>query len=348
VAAVVRGVDIHQDLVRWTIATASNDLRLGANEAPPSIISIFLGTTISNYVESLVSGTDFPEGSSFLDLGIPYLCPFLIQSTDRNRTSPFAFTGNKFEVRAVGASQNPAISSAILNTFTSDSFLFLADEIEKLKKTGMSVDEAVDKVCVGTLTKHRRIIFDGNGYSQEWVEEAEKRGLLNLRTTYDTLNYILNEKNYSMLEELKIFTRNEFDAYIRADADNYTNTIFLEARALINLSDKHIIPTTINYIQKITSVTDDSKKLSLTSLHERYTKLQILVDKSISKCEELKNTIHSIEHEDVQDIKKAHLTGTTIVPLMQLLRKDLDTIESMIPANEWPIPSYDDLLSPLR
>jgi len=319
--------------------------RLGANEAPPSIISIFLGTTISNYVESLVSGTDFPEGSSFLDLGIPYLCPFAVQTTDRNRTSPFAFTGNKFEVRAVGSSQNPAMSSTMLNALTADSFLFLANEIEDLKNTGISTLDAVDKVCKKTLTKHRNVIFDGNGYEQAWVDEAERRGLLNLRTTYDTLNYILNDKNYNTLEKLKIFTRNEFESYVRADADNYTNTIFLEARALIVLSDKYIIPTSLDYIKNITDVSDDSMKLKLFSLNERYTNLQTLVDKAISKCEELKNAIHSIEHEDdLSAIKKAERTGTTIVPMMHGLRKDLDSLEAIVPANVWPISSYDDLL----
>jgi len=343
-AAVIRGVDLNQDLLRWAIASASNDLRLGANEAPPSIISVFLGTTISNYVDTLISGTQYPDESTYLDLGIPFLCPFSVQTTDRNRTSPFAFTGNKFEVRAVGASQSPAMSSCMLNTLTADSFLFLANEIEELKNSGTSIEQAIDKVCKETLAKHKNVIFDGNGYESAWVEEAERRGLLNLRTTPDTLNYILNDKNYSTLEKLKIFTRNEFECYVQADADNYSNTIFLEAKSLIVLSDKYIIPTSVDYIKNITSVSDDSMKLKLSGLNDRYTKLQILVDKAISKCEDLKHALHSIEHEGLAPIKKAERTGTTICPIMHLLRKDLDSLEAIIPANLWPISSYDDLL----
>jgi len=193
-AAVIRGIDIHQDLIRYSISSASNDFRLGAHEAPPSIISIFLGDTLSNYVNSIISGKDFQEIDVRVNIGIPYLTPFERHSTDRNRTSPFAFTVNKFEFRAVGSSQNPSISNYILNTIISESFDYLSEQIEILKKNNTPAEEAAEQVFRKTLIEHHRIIFDGDGYSEDWVKEAENRGLLNLRTSYQVLEYVNNEK----------------------------------------------------------------------------------------------------------------------------------------------------------
>jgi glutamine synthetase len=342
--AVIRGVDIHQDVIRHAIASASNDFRLGANEAPPSIMSIYLGDSLTNFVNFLITGKEEKDPDLLVDLGIPFLPPFYRASTDRNRTSPFAFTGNKFEIRAVGGSQNPSISSTAINTITADSFNYLADEIESHLNQGMALDKAISKVVKDTLAKHQRIIFDDDGYSKEWVEEAKKRGLLNLSNTYDTLNYVNSEKNFHLFESLGVLSRREYEAYINADADNYVNTVELESNALLTIANRYIVPFGIDYLNNMLPVVEKAGKESY--LEERYREIQGLLNTTLKEAHHLETAISNYEGQlkELTSIQKAEFASKNFVPRSADLRKTLDKLEMLLPKKDWPIPSYENIL----
>jgi glutamine synthetase len=342
--AVIRGIDLHQDIIRHAIASAGNDFRLGANEAPPSIISVYLGDSLTNFIEYLITGNEKREPPLELDLGVPYLPPFFRASTDRNRTSPFAFTGNKFEIRAVGGSQNPAISSTAINTIAAESFYYLADEIESLVNKGTPLEKAVNKVVKETLAKHQRIIFDQNGYSQDWVEEAKKRGLLNLKNTIDTLNYVNSEKNYKLYESLNVLSRREYEAFINADADNYTNTVEMEVNAILTMANRYIIPVGIKYLNEILPVVERAGKSS--QLEDRYQQIQNHINNSLAQANKLHETMEHFEHssKDLTSLQKAEYASNNFVPKSFDLRKTLDQLECLIPKKDWPFPSYEDIL----
>jgi len=344
-AAVIRGIDVHQDLIRYSISGASNDFRLGAHEAPPSIISIFLGDTLSNYVDSIITGKEYKDIDVRMNIGIPYLTPFERHSTDRNRTSPFAFTVNKFEFRAVGSSQNPSISNYILNTIISESFDYLTEEIEALKKkNNIPAEEAAEEVFKRTLINHQRIIFDGDGYSQDWLNEAERRGLLNLRTTYEVLEHVNNEKNLILFEKQKVLSQKEFLAHLNADAQNYTSTIEMEARSLITISNKYVIPTAFKYMQKMIPIKNDTPK-EFSEIHKLFDSLQKGIDNSLHISHILEEMFERCDKlEGMNPVEKAKWVGINFLPIMKNMRKELDSLEEIVSTEDWPIPSYEDIL----
>jgi len=266
----------------------------------------------------------------------------------------FAFTGNKFEVRCVGSSQNPAISSTILNTIVADSFDYFSETITQLTTSGgLEMKEAIDKVVRETLEKHKRIIFDGNGYSQEWVVEAEKRGLLNLRNTPQTIKYALNEKNFRLFESQKIYNRTEFESFIRVESDNYKSIIETEARALLMLTDRYIIPAALNYLQRFhftrTNGLEEEHDIE-SNIEKRFNDIERLIDDSIKASNSLNEKLEEFEESSKKSddhISNIEYLGDHICPAMLELRKELDELETLLPANEWPIPSYLDLLSKL-
>lgn len=335
-AATVRGVDLHQDLMRFSISGASNDHRLGAHEAPPAIFSIYLGDDVNNIFQSLISNEnrELLKGKK-LDFKVPYLSEFIASATDRNRTSPFAFTGNRFEVRGVGSSQSPAFSNIILNTIMAESFKHIASVIKQKKKSGMKNEEAIRETIRETFKKHERIVFNGNGYSEEWKKEASQRGLLNLRTTPDTLDYIQNEKNFKLLEDTEVLTKKEFEMYINVSYENYSKRVSLEAFCLANMSNRSLLPASVSYLNE----------LNEAKLTDRANQIQKLIELGFHQTDKLKKEAEELENLIDQDLQKSsRFAVDNILPTMNQLRSTLDTLESLIPKNKWPYPGYEDML----
>eukprot|EP01095_Lingulamoeba_sp_RSL-Kostka_P002971 TRINITY_DN13874_c0_g1_i1.p1 TRINITY_DN13874_c0_g1~~TRINITY_DN13874_c0_g1_i1.p1 ORF type:complete len:723 (-),score=246.21 TRINITY_DN13874_c0_g1_i1:222-2390(-) len=328
--AFIRACDIHGDLLRNSVATAGNDHRLGAQEAPPGIMSIYLGEDIAAMVQKArdgVSNIKVQNISSPQDFAVPHLPQFYRQSTDRNRTSPIAFTGNKFEFRAVGSSQNPSYSSLVLNTITAESLQYLADQITDQKGN-------IEKVLQDTLNKHSRVLFDGNNYSDDWVVEAESRGLLNLRDTVDSLEHLVSDKNIQLFEKSNILTANELKSRSAVFYENFNLDIEVEVRTLLDLVNIHVIPAAAKYLDLLnrtseaTSFRQNAVKDHLSSLITYITNLRALRGK----------------FEDLDDkVAKAKLIQTEIRPHMDLVRTESDNLESLVAKSLWTLPSYSDL-----
>jgi len=336
-AATIRGVDLHQDVLRFAISGAGNDHRLGANEAPPAIFSVYTGDDIDRVVRAIIKGDNSKMDLSGkkIDFGVPFLPEFTSAPTDRNRTSPFAFTGNKFEVRAVGSSQSPAFSNIVLNTMMADSFKYIAAEIEKKIKSGTVKDKAVREVIKETLTKHERIIFNGNGYSEEWQKEAAKRGLYNLRTTPDVLDVIHTEKNVQFFNEFGVMNAEEFNTHVEVSYDNYSKRLSLEAFCLSNMSNQLLLPAAISFINDLR-----------TSGHkERADKLSAIVDEGFKHADKLYENAEHLEHLIGGDVKKAaRYCIDKVIPSMNQTREIVDKLEKYVPSKYWPIPSYQEIL----
>jgi len=337
VAAVLRGVDIYQDLLRWATSGPGNDHRLGGHEAPPAIFSVFLGDTVGEIVRSIAEGrpTVLPEPPQ-IDLGVNYLPRRAADNTDRNRTSPVAFTGNKFEVRCVGASQAPATSNLVLNAITADSFNFLSDEIEKEKKAGKSVAAALSAVLQRTFKNHLRIINDGDGYSKSWPEEATKKGLLNLKTTPEVLSIVLNQRNKDLFKNLNIWSVEEFEANVTIDTERYYNQIHLEAQSLRNLVDRFILPAGVEYYTKLKGVSDALPKSRLDKVKSLLSDLTTSSEKLADKTKNLNSLGASLEG--------AKYAVKEVVSQMREVRQLSDELESLVEYKTWPLPSYEDML----
>jgi len=270
-----------------------------------------------------------------IDFGVPFLPEFTSASTDRNRTSPFAFTGNKFEVRAVGSSQTPALSNIVLNTMMADSFRFFTSEIDRKIKSGTAKDKAVREVIKEALTKHQRILFNGNGYSEEWQKEAEKRGLLNLRTTPDILDITKSDKNIKFFNDFKVMNTEEFNTYVEVSYDNYSKRISLEAFCLSNMSNQQLLPAAITYINE----------LKLSGHKDRADKLSKIVDEGFKHADELYETAEHLEHLIGSDVNKAaRFCLDKVIPNMEHTRQIVDKLEKYVPSKYWPIPTYQDIL----
>ena len=344
-AATIRAVDMHGDLMRVAISGASNDHRLGANEAPPAIVSVYLGDDIQLAVDRFISGkTDAPQlPQSIVDLGIPVLPEIKKATCDRNRTSTFAFTSNKFEFRAVGSSHNPSRSNQILNTIVAESLKYIADEVDQLKSTGKSVDQSITHVVREILNKHQRVVFNGNGYSAEWPIEAAKRGLPNLKSTPDALDEISSQKNIDLFSKLKVLSKPELLARQTILYEEYTKKISIEGRTLVKMTQNSILPCAIEYqtilAQSITSVNNaELTKIQSQQLHE-YTRH---INQSIQLSNQLIKTMDSIDDSSAKVAARYALEK--IKPACELLRVHLDRLESLIPADKWPYPTYAQML----
>ena len=245
--AVIKAVDEYQDLLRLSVAYAGNDHRLGANEAPPAIISIFLGDELTEVLNSITEGKPYDKkAKQVMKLGVDVLPAFPKDNTDRNRTSPFAFTGNKFEFRSLGASMSIACPNIMLNTIVADSLSFFADELEKADDFNKALNALIKK----TLQEHKRIIFNGDGYSQEWVEEAERRGLSNLKTTSDAMPHFLDKKNVELFLRHKVHTVPEMEARYEIQMEEYSKVLSIEAKTMVDMVNKEIIPAVVKYMEK--------------------------------------------------------------------------------------------------
>ena len=344
-ACILKAVDRHADLLRESAACVGNDHRLGAHEAPPAIISVFLGDQLEDVIDQLCSvgeATHSIQGSK-LRTGVATLPNFETDATDRNRTSPFAFTNNKFEFRMVGSSDSIASPNIVLNTIVAESFKEAADILE----VSEDFDEAVHDMIKQLFTNHRRIIFNGNGYSKEWVEEAKKRGLSNLPSMIDAIPALVSESSIKLFESFEVFTRKELESRVEIEYEAYSKAINIEAKAMIDIAGKSIIPAVIRYT---TRLADSIIKLKTAMADiEPYAQSSILIDVN----EHLKSAKLALENliklmDDAGEVvgidKHARYMREVIVPAMEELRKPVDELEMIVDKDLWPMPSYGDLL----
>lgn len=346
--AVIKAVDEYQDLLRLSVATAGNDHRLGANEAPPAVISIFLGEELEAVLKAIETDTAY-EGSkkTKMQLGVDILPTIKKDTTDRNRTSPFAFTGNKFEFRMVGSSNSIACANMMLNAAVAEVLEEFADKLEGKD----DFEDALHELIKETIKEHKRIIFGGNGYGEEWMEEAEKRGLSNLKTTADCMPKLLDKKNTDMLIKQKVFTMPELESRYEIMLENYVKTVNIEALTMIDMSKKEILPAIEKYVGSLAGVAAEKKSLS-ADISSRYetgviTKLSSLEDLIYDRTEELeKVTAELTGIEDIQE--QANFIRDNTLPKMAALRVAADEAETLTDSNYWPFPTYGDLLFGVR
>ena len=344
-ACILKAVDRHADLLRESAACVGNDHRLGADEAPPAIISVFLGDQLEDVIDQLCStgeATHSIQGSK-LRTGVTTLPNFDTDATDRNRTSPFAFTNNKFEFRMVGSSDSIASPNIVLNTIVAESFKEAADVLEVAE----DFEEAVHDMIKKLFSSHRRIIFNGNGYSKEWVEDAKRRGLSNLPSMIDTIPALVSESSIKLFESFEVFTRKELESRMEIEYEAYSKAINIEAKAMIDIAGKSIIPAVIRYT---TRLADSIIKLKTAMVDiEPYAQSSILIDVN----EHLKSAKLALENliklmDDAGEIaeadKHAGYMRKVIVPAMEELRKPIDELEMIVDKDLWPMPSYGDLL----
>ncbi len=347
--AVIRAVDMHADLLRTSIAHAGNDHRLGANEAPPAIISIYLGEQLTEVVENIISGTS-PAGDrrkATMTLGVTTLPPLPRDATDRNRTSPFAFTGNKFEFRAVGSGQSIAYPNIVLNSIAADSLSYLANEIEKLKAS-VGLEAAVQQVVQATLKKHQRIIFNGNGYSTEWHQEAERRGLPNFRNTVDAVGQFSSDKNVALFEAQNVLTRREVESRGHIMYETYCKAIAIEAQSALGLAQSHVLPAALTFQGRLAA--------NLTALRGLNAGGEWRAQERLLKTvtDRLGALITAVEGlQEASDKADAHHGGLkehaltfrdVVIPAMQKVREACDSLELIVDDDLWPLPKYREIL----
>ena len=341
--AVIKAVDNYQDLLRMSVATAGNDHRLGANEAPPAVVSMFLGDELNEILESIEKDTAYDAKELVqMKVGVHVLPRFPKDTTDRNRTSPFAFTGNKFEFRMLGSANSIASANIVLNTAVAESLKSYADRLENVE----NFEDALHSLIKKTIKDHKRIIFNGNGYDDEWIKEAEKRGLCNFRTTPDALACITADKNVKLFEEHKVFTKAELEARQEIYYQNYCKTLNIEALTAIDMINKDILPAISSYVGKLSS-TAVAKKTAFAAADCTYeeatvTKLSALVSSMYRGVDELANELSAIKRMEAVD--KAGNFRDVIIPKMEELRKYSDEAECITGADYWPFPTYADLL----
>ena len=344
-AAIIKGVDEYSDLLRMSVASPGNDHRLGANEAPPAIISIFLGEELQAVVDALEKGTEYTgEGKVMFHVGVTSLPDFPKDSTDRNRTSPFAFTGNKFEFRMVGSNLNIAGPNTILNTIVANSLTEFADELENLKD-GEDFNKALHDLLVKTIKEHKRVIFNGNGYGDDWKEEAKNRGLLNLVSTVDSLSCITEEKNVALFKKFKVYSEIELHARQEILFENYSKTINIEALTAVDMARTEILPAVMKFAKDVCDIAASKKAVGINAAVEMAlaNKVNELTIALSDKANTLSNAI--VNAQGVSDPKaQARAYHDDVFADMQSLRAVADELETIVGEEYWPYPTYDELL----
>ena len=340
-AAIVKAVDDHADLLRLSVATAGNDHRLGANEAPPAIISIFLGEELTDVIEALVSGSHTKDLHRQFDIGVSTLPTFPKDTTDRNRTSPFAFTGNKFEFRSVGSTLNIAGPNIVLNTIVADALCDFADELEKAP----DFKSALNALLIKTFNDHKRIIFNGNGYDASWLEEANKRGLPNLVSTVDAVPHFEDGKNIDLFVKHKVFSAIEIHSRTETLLENYEKVLNIEAQTTVEMAKREILPAVLKFQKDICDVVSSRKAAGFkagaeTELAEKVISLTDSLNAHIKELEKLIAKGHTVS--DVK--KKAKFFHDKVFAEMQSLRAVADELETIVGEDYWPIPTYSELL----
>ena len=343
--AVIKAVDDYQDLLRLSVATAGNDHRLGANEAPPAVISIFLGEELNAVLEAIEKGTPYAgTEKTQMKLGVDVLPKFNRDTTDRNRTSPFAFTGNKFEFRMLGSSNSIACANIMLNSAVAESLKIYADRLENAENFEDVLHEMIRK----TIKDHKRVIFNGNGYDDTWIKEAvEKRGLLNYRTTPDCMPHLLDEKNVRMLTSHKVFSEAELKSRCEIMLENYCKTVRIEANTMIDMAKTEIAPAVSAYVLELAN-TAAAKKAVDDSISRSYEtelmkKLVRLEDLIAAKTDELEEAVMKLQ--DAEDVAaESYMIRDAVLGKMGELRAACDEAETMTAKKYWPFPTYGDLL----
>ena len=343
--AVIKAVDDYQDLLRLSVATAGNDHRLGANEAPPAVISIFLGEELNAVLEAIEKGTPYAgTEKTQMKLGVDVLPKFNRDTTDRNRTSPFAFTGNKFEFRMLGSSNSIACANIMLNSAMAESLKIYADRLENAENFEDVLHEMIRK----TIKDHKRVIFNGNGYDDTWIKEAvEKRGLLNYRTTPDCMPHLLDEKNVRMLTSHKVFSEAELKSRCEIMLENYCKTVRIEAKTMIDMAKTEIAPAVSAYVLELAN-TAAAKKAVDDSISRSYEtelmkKLVRLEDLIAAKTDELEEAVMKLQ--DAEDVTaESYMIRDAVLGKMGELRAACDEAETMTAKKYWPFPTYGDLL----
>ena len=338
-------MDDYQDLLRISVATAGNDHRLGANEAPPAVVSIFLGDELNAVLEAIETDTPYKGAEKTqMKLGVDVLPKFNRDTTDRNRTSPFAFTGNKFEFRMLGSSNSIACANIMLNSAVAEALKIYADRLEGASDFETALHEMIQK----TIKDHKHIIFNGNGYDESWIKEAtEKRGLLNYRTTADCMPHLLDKKNVDMLTSHGVFTEAELKSRYEIMLENYCKTIVIEANTMVDMAKTQIAPAIESYAADVAKSAAAKKALdsALACSYETgvVRKLSALTDRIASKAEELETAIISLDNaEDIG--AESVMIRDTVLGLMGELRVACDEAETLTAKTYWPMPTYADLL----
>ena len=343
--AVIQAVDDYQDLLRLSVATAGNDHRLGANEAPPAIISVFLGDELSGILDAIKNDTPY-EGAEkvIMKLGVHTLPRFSRDTTDRNRTSPFAFTGNKFEFRSLGSSNSIACCNIMLNAAVAESLKQFADKLEGSGNFESDLHELIKE----TIKKHERILFNGNGYGEEWVKEAtEVRGLSNLKTTADAMPHLLDQKNMDMLMAHNVFTESELRSRYEIMLENYAKTVNIEGHTMVDMVRKNYLPAIEEYLYSLAKTTSLMRSVSsqvkcnyeITTME----RLSELTDHILDKVKDLEEALETLKgYEDIT--KSSEAVRDDVIPKMESLRKYVDEAEMLTSEECWPVPSYGKLL----
>ncbi len=342
-AAMIKAVDQYQDLLRISVASASNDRRLGGHEAPPAILSIFLGEELTDIIDSIITGKKYGGSKKMnMETGVNSLPEFVRDNTDRNRTSPFAFTGNKFEFRMPGASQSIADPNIVLNTIMADALCEFADKLEKKQD---DIENAARRLARDTFKKHRRILFNGNGYAEEWVKEAENRGLCNYRTTADAVPHLTDAKNVSLFARHHVYTEAELISRREIMFGDYVKVTHIEASTMLDMAKKEIIPAALSYMKEIAETVvsfceiglDASSYKTLASkISQNTASLSASLDELTSRLEKL-NSIKAISEQ-------AEFCRDSVIPKMNEIRSYADELETLVARKYWPFPTYGEML----
>ena len=342
--AVIKAVDDYQDLLRISVASAGNDHRLGANEAPPAIVSMFLGDELSDILDAIENETAYDaREKAVMKVGVHILPRFAKDTTDRNRTSPFAFTGNKFEFRMLGSANSIASANIVLNTVVAQSLKSYADRLESAD----DFEEALHSLIRKTIKDHKRIIFNGNGYDNEWIAEAERRGLLNLPTTPDCLPYLLKDKNVKLFADHKVFSRQEIEARYEIYLENYCKNVRIEALTMTDMTNKDILPAVSAYFK---TLCDTVKAMGRAGIDPSGSYEQVTAEKLAALSRKIFSAVHGLSQavdglsEAGDAARESELIRDRVLPQMNLLREYVDAAESITAEEYWPYPSYGDLL----
>jgi len=341
-SALLKAVNTHADILRATCATAGNDHRLGANEAPPAIISIFMGEELTEILEKISKGQKIStKDAQFVTVGVDTLPVIPKDNTDRNRTSPFAFTGNKFEFRMVGSAQSIAGSNVALNTIAAEALDEIATRLEKAKNKDVETAAIIKEI----YKKHNRVIFNGNNYSEEWTKEAKKRDLPNVRNAVDALKAFITDKSLKLFEKYEIFSHKELHSRYDIYVETYAKQINIEALAAIDMVKKQYLPAGIEYATYLADSIGsfNAASVSATVQEDLLRKLSSLVASSYKNLAKLESAVAKTQAID-DVVKKAESYRDKVVTAMQDLRKDIDALEMIVPRDMWPVPSYTDLL----
>ena len=342
--AVIKAVDDYQDLLRVSVASAGNDHRLGANEAPPAVVSIFLGDELMEILESIEQNLPYGvKEKELLRVGVHTLPKFPKDTTDRNRTSPFAFTGNKFEFRMLGSSASVSGPNTIINTAVAEILKQFADELEQSENFEIAIHDLIRNV----ITNHKRILFNGNGYDDAWLAEAEKRGLLNLKTTPDALPHFVAEKNIRLFTSHKVYTEREMHSRLEILLGSYCNLIDIEAQTMVEMAKKEILPAVSEYSQLLSSTILSKKSvcesLDCTYESEMLTEISELTASAYAQVKALEKALAGTK-KICGAAERSVYYKDEVLPVMDKLRSAADGLENVVSADYWPIPTYGDLL----